>query len=164
MAIAWPWCRTRRTCSRRCRCRRRGRRARSSPRWQARSAAMRFDCAMRVSSGRPRSAGSARPSGEYRHRRTRARCRRARASASQRDLADGQRDADPVRGPAASAGGRRYAPADRPRGRGRDVLGGDARKRAAELGLDLRQELLEAPASSTYFSRALLRSVRSPYR
>ena len=157
------WCRRRRTCSRRCRCRR------SSP---ARICDASTASPMRLDRGdrqlrhsrraRPGSAGSARPSGGYRRRRDPARFWRGRASARR----------SPCRAAATTPiqfrpglllrvhADMRHAVERRPR---RQRFGRHAGEGLAELLLDQRRGTCRCPMpSSTYFSRALRRLVRSP--
>ena len=65
-------------------------------------------------------------------------------------------------GRAASAGGRRHGRACRRAAGAAGRGGSDAQRRADAPSRPRCEELRDAPASSTYFSRAFLRSVRSP--
>ena len=115
-----------------------------------------------LSSARRRSAGSARRSGGYRRRHV-ARDVGEAAHLRGGQLADRQHDADPVQALPASA---RCTPiwASAVEGRARLRARPPARGSAARPSFSstAARNLSKPQASSTYFSRALLRSVRSP--
>ena len=159
-----PWCRSRRTCSRRCRCRRRARRGWRSPRRprpSASIAALRLPARSRRR--RRRSAGSARRSGGA------CRCRSARrASASPRICSavirpTGSDDADIAKPGLALRMHADMRRASAPARAARQALERHARQREAPAASRPRRGTRRGPRrSSTYLSRALLRSVRSP--
>ena len=157
------WCRRRRTCSRHCRCRRQGRRGSRWPAWQGRARRLsprrRRPCRRR----RRRSAGSARPSGGYRRRRNRAPhpARPRICAALMRCRPAAPRRSSSVR--PASAGARRYARSGRCGGRGAIASAGTFVSLRPSFSSTWAMNFSRPHASSTYFSRALVRSVRSPW-
>ena len=155
------WCWSWRTCSRCCRCRRRGRRARSLPWLTTRSPQGALRLARCASRGRRRSAGSATPSGEYRHRPL---MRDVGQLAHLLELSSFRPAARrrPRRGRVASAGGRRCAPADPARAAPSHARPQSSRADSRAWPRPLPGTSRNPRLSSTYFSRAFLRSVRSP--
>ena len=153
----------RRTCSRCCPCRRSGRRARW---WPWRSSPISPQAPLDQRRVRPRrcrrSAGSARRSGGYRRRPARARCRRGRASARLSACPTGSATPTQTR-PGCFCG----MEADvrltvLAVGRGRPGRRRRASAWRPSFASTSARNLSKPQASSTYFRRAFLRSVRSP--